>query len=366
MRVLIVINSVGRGGAEKLIVRTLPLMKNKGVDVSLLVLKNKESHSSHIQELESMNIPVIDLGLSSVYNPLGVIKLSRFIKQHNFDCIHVHLFPSSYWASLAYRLSGSKSKLIFTEHSTENNRRGKWYFRFIEQFIYNAYSKVIAITEEVKSNLFDWLGDSFKNKVICINNGVDLDTIIQTKGYLRNELSDLLNLPEDAKVIMMAASFRHPKRQDLLIEALSLLPSDYYLVLAGEGDRMQLCRELVSQLSLEDRVKFIGFRDDVNKLMQSVDFNILYSDYEGMSGVTLEALASRRPFLGSDVNGIKDIVPSADFVFQTKESLVEKILLHEHNEEYSDEMISRGFEFSKKFDIKTMVSDYLSVYENVN
>jgi len=363
-RLLVIVNSLGTGGAEKLLVNTLPLMKNFNFDIHVVVLTNNVSHTSYLEIFRNNGIPVTDLGLKSVYNPSSIFQLAKIMRIGAYDCIHAHLFPTSYWVAIAHRISRTKAKLFFTEHSNDNKRRNKSIYRPLERWIYKTYEKIIAITQEVQQGLTTWLGKEYESKIICIHNGVDVEVMSNTVPYEKSVLQYEFQLPSNACTILMAASFRYPKRQDLLIEALAVLPDHYYLLLAGEGELMDACKVKSQSLLLEDRVKFLGFRDDVNKLMKTVDINILNSDYEGMSGVTLESLAAGRPFLGSEVNGIKDIVPSNEYTFHDKASLIAKIMKHETNKEWSEKLTYQGITYANNFDLSIMVRKYIQVYND--
>ena len=119
----------------------------------------------------------------------------------------------------------------------------------------------------------------------------------------------------------MISAFRPQKDHPTLIRALSMLPEEYRLFLAGgsetDEDRKYLndCRQLVSELGLDDRVCFLGVRSDVPQLLAASDVVVLSTAYEGMSLSLLEAMAAGRPLIASDVPGVHDLVSSAGLLF---------------------------------------------------
>ncbi|MBO5708096.1 MAG: glycosyltransferase, partial [Bacteroidales bacterium] len=118
MKVLHIIPSMEIGGAQRLLSDLLPLQM-KQADVTLLVFKSV--NNALVDKLVEAGVKVISLEVNNVYNPLIIFKLKKYIK--GYDVVHVHLFPALYWVAFA---SGSiEGKLIFTEHSTSNSRRGK-------------------------------------------------------------------------------------------------------------------------------------------------------------------------------------------------------------------------------------------------
>ena len=98
--------------------------------------------------------------------------------------------------------------------------------------------------------------------------------------------------------------------------------------------------------------------------MRKVDLNVLSTNYEGLPGAALEALASGKPFIGSDVAGVNNIVPDNRFLFPAKnpEKLAQKIKEITENKKLASEMVTTAIEHVKKFDIRLMVENYLKSY----
>ena len=173
MKVLHVINSLATGGAEKLLVDTLPFYRQRGLQIDLLVL-NGTTHpfTERLNELNCCTI--FSLGKGSVYNPLNILKLIPYLKK--YDLIHVHLFPAQYWVVLAKLISFSKTKLVFTEHNTSNRRIKNSLFCLIDRYSYRLYYKIICITNEIKSILINHTGLPF-DRFRVIENGINLQNI---------------------------------------------------------------------------------------------------------------------------------------------------------------------------------------------
>ena len=122
MKILHLINDLSSGGAESLLKEIVPLQK-KYDDISILTLSNEISVFD--EELKKNKVNIINTKFTNnVYNPLQIFEIYKHIKE--YDIIHVHLFPSFYWAALANLIIlKNKTKLIVTEHNTSNNRRDK-------------------------------------------------------------------------------------------------------------------------------------------------------------------------------------------------------------------------------------------------
>lgn len=361
MKVLHIINSLATGGAEKLIIETLPLYAKQGLKVDLLLL-NGAAHP-FLDELASKKCcGIFNLGTSSVYNPVNIFKIIPYLKK--YDLVHVHLFPAQYWVVLAKLLSFSKTKLIFTEHNTTNRRLENPIFRFIDKWIYQFYAGVIAITSEIKTLLLKHtaLPDA---RFTVIENGVNLSAIQDATALPKTELSS--SIRESDTVIIQIAAFREQKDQKTLINVMQLLPDFYKLILVGVGPVKIECENLVTELGLQNRVVFLGSRMDVPALLKTADMVVLSSKYEGLSLSSIEGMASGKPFLASDVPGLTDVVKGAGILFPQgdENQLAHEIKLLSENAEYYEKVAKACQKRAADYDISKMVDEHISLYQSL-
>jgi len=297
MKILHVINSMGSGGAEKLLSDYLIHSKDDENKNILLLLSNKKNRFLNILEKHSINTIVSEK--SSLYNPLHLISLYRTVKMQSPDIIHVHLFPAIYYVALI-SIFFPQVKFVMTEHSTTNRRRSIAILRPIERFIYSRFHKIIAVSDTAKESLSNWIIDD-KNIDVIIN-GIDLDKFINSKEIdLRSEL----NLGIDTKLLVMVARFSPAKDHETLLKALSMLPEEYHLLLVGEGPTKKTVYQLSKKLNIDHRIKFMGFRDNVAETIKSSDIAILSTHYEGLPISAIEAIATGTPLIYSSVPGLK-------------------------------------------------------------
>jgi glycosyltransferase involved in cell wall biosynthesis len=365
-KLLVVINSLEKGGAERLLVSSLPVLKKLNIDIEVLLLNAGNSVPSFISLLEESAIVIHDLKLSNIYNPIAILKIKRFLSNYKYDIVHVHLFPSLYWVSLASWFLNSKPILIYTEHSTSNKRRQYGYLRLLERVIYKNYEKIIAITDKVRENLSIWLKNN--ENIVVIHNGVDISNIDRSKKIDREAICFELGIPKESLLILMTAAFRTPKDQISVVKACQIWGSNYHLLFAGDGELRKATDESVKRLNLSTRIHFLGFRSDTYSLMKSVDLNILSSNYEGMSGVTLESLASGIPFLGSNVDGIRELVPNSGFLFDKGSStdIAKKVGAILSDPALYHTMSIQGISQAAKYSLDAMADTYCALYESLH
>jgi len=358
MRCLLVINSLGSGGAEKLVVDTLIEYEKKGLKTDLFLLNCSKTH--FYEKLTTRtNIEIISASNYSVYNPIHIYRLLWVIPK--YDVIHVHLFPALYWVGLAKILSFSRKPFIYTEHNTSNRRRNIKFIKFLDTIIYKQYTSIITISNSVDKNLREYLGRRFGN-IKKIYNGIDLDEIKQASAYSKCEL----NLDVNKLYILQVASFTPQKDQETLIRCIPLLDNSFHLLLVGDGPTKDKCMVLVKDLNIEHRVQFLGIRKDVPRLLKTVDFIVLASHFEGLSLASVEGLASGKPFLASDVPGLREVVIDAGLLFPDGDytKLAGLINLLFKDKEFYEQTVKNCINRAKQFDIKIMLNQYIDVYRN--
>lgn len=360
MKVLHIINNLSIGGAEKLLIESIPLYSKSQHAFDVVVL-NGEKTPFLDQLKETKSGKIYSLGNYSVYNPLMIFKIIPFLKK--YDIIHVHLFPSLYWVALAKIISFSSTKLIYTEHSTSNRRRDSILFSLIDKIVYKQYEFVVAITDEVLLNLTKHLNCTNNNKFQVIQNGLNLEEIKNANPYEKN----LFFADKEVKILIQVARFSEPKDQKTVINAVALLPKNFKLILVGDGPLKSEAEILVSELNLQNSVLFLGVRTDVLSLLKTADFIILSSKYEGLSLSCIEGMASGKPFIASNVPGLKEVVEGSGLLFETGDftMLSNQIKMLADNKKYYSEIADSCLHKAKQYDIFNMITQYIKLYESL-
>jgi glycosyltransferase involved in cell wall biosynthesis len=360
MKILHIITSLRLGGAEKLLSETLPLMKNTyKLNVDILII---EDDGTFLKEALIENGIKI-LTLKSKGKISNFFEILKHIK--NYDIIHSHLFLGVYFVALSKYFIKDKI-LIMTEHSTHNKRRNKKYFKNIEKTIYLKYDKVISISQEVENNLKNWLNypNMISNdKFILIENGINLKKYLLSTGYKKTVF-----FTADTFLLAMVGSFSNAKDQATIIKSLKYLPTNINLLLIGEGPNKKSLELLATQLLVEDRVIFTGLRNDVEKILKTIDVSIVSSNWEGFGLVAVEAMASRKPVIASNVDGLKQIVSGSGIIFEkgNDKELANKILELINDNNYYHKISEQCYLKSKHYSIDNMVESYCLIYAELN
>ena len=359
MRILHVITMLDIGGAERLMVDLLPLLRNKGHDVDLLLLDGVETLFK--EEIKQKGIRVFELSrgtdvddLSNVYSPWNIFKIRKYIG--DYDIIHTHNTASQFFVPLSRIMTSSKTILVTTEHNSTNRRRDIWWFKPIDKWMYTKYNAIVCISDQTKNNLEQYLGRN--DGIVTIYNGVNVQRFIQPlKDISRN----------DSFIITMVAAFRDQKDHETVIRAMRSLPSNYHLqfVGGGETDRVNTLKKMCYELGLDNRIDFMGKRRDVPEIMKNSDITVLSSHWEGFGLVAVESMAAGRPLIATDVGGLREVVIGAGLLFPhgDYEDLAKKIQELCNNPDLYRRVASRCQERARQYDISAMVDGYDNLYK---
>jgi len=364
MKVLQIINSHAEsaGGAEKLATQLHRGALEKGMDSTLVCLSRAPSNPRE---------GIFSLGFRSAYHPMAFFRLVRFLRRRRFrdaDVIHVHLFPAQLLFVLAARFLRLRATFITTEHNTFNRRRTLPGAKWIDRFTYANYRVIVCISDGTLQTMKQWLPETAP-KLRTIWNGINLSPYahIPRPGASRPDSS-----PE---IIILSASRLTPqKNHSAALRAMKLLSErqgkQFRFWIAGRGELEGALKAQTRELGLEDRVEFLGFRDDLPDLLARADVFLSVSLWEGFGLSIVEAMAAGLPVVVSDVPGAAEVVgrdtgcglfadPSSpgDIAARLEELLEDAPL--------RAQMGARSRSRAALFDLQRMIDEYAQLYQEV-
>ena len=349
MKIIHIISSLNIGGAERLISDMLPLMKIRGVEISILVYKR--IYNQFEEQLSNGGIKIINLDYKSFFHPLIIFSLIK--KMRGYDIAHVHLFPALYQAAIAGLFLNTK--LIYTEHSSSNKRRKHPILKYLERWVYGRYKFVACVSDLTKKNVIDWVG-GLNDRFIIVSNGINL------KAF-----SVDIEEKEHPFTIIMISRFREPKDQPTVIKAMSYINQEIHLIFVGDGETRTSCEELTRQIGVKERVHFVGKQENVAHWIAKANVGVLSSKWEGLPLTIVEMMAGGLPVVASDAEGIRQVVGDAGLMFGVGDykqlaSIINK--LYEDNQLYNC-TAQKCHQRAALYDINQTVDQYLNLYHQV-
>jgi glycosyltransferase involved in cell wall biosynthesis len=150
-----------------------------------------------------------------------------------------------------------------------------------------------------------------KSRKILIKKGVDKDKIFILPNVINMKDYSCDSTVDKKYDISFIGRLTYVKRLDVFFRVISevvkVIPG-IKVAMIGEGEDLEKCKALVKELSLENNIEFLGYRKDINQLINKSKISLLTSESEGMPSVIIESMACGVPVISSDVGDIGDII----------------------------------------------------------
>ena len=221
-------------------------------------------------------------------------EMKKILKDGKYKIVQSHINALSVFSLGAAKKAGVPVRIAHS-HSTTNKK--EWKKNLVKTFL-KLFSKIyatdyFACTEHAGRWLFG--NKEFdKGNVYVLNNAIDLDKF-KFDGNIRNIRRSELKIDENTLVIGHIGRFVAQKNHTFLIDVFNEVHKENnntILLLIGQGPLQEEIKKKVKRLGLEDSVKFLGQREDVNELYQAMDIFLFPSLYEGLGLVLIEAQTS--------------------------------------------------------------------------
>jgi len=233
-----------------------------------------------------------------LFFPLDLCYLVYVLLRERIDILHAHQRYPAFLGSLVSPML--RRKLLVTVHNAFPDKAG-----------FSLWGDhMIAVSHGVEL----WLIDSChqdRERITVVHNG-----IAPPRSWAAAELDSLrdeFSIPRNSLVLFSVGRLSEQKNHASMLRILSKINcQDWIFLLAGEGEMRQELEDQAIQLGIENKVKFLGFRQDVDGLMQLADIFIMTSAWEGLPYVLVEAMASGLPAIVTNVGGVAEAVIDGD------------------------------------------------------
>ncbi len=248
-------------------------------------------------------------------------ELKRVLKEGQYKIVHSHINALSVF-SLCAAKSAKIPVRIAHSHSTSNKK--EWKKTLLKNML-RPFSKLFATDYFCCSELAGrWLfGNKTydQGKVYLLNNAIDVDKFKYNEKVRKTKRKEL-NIKDNEIVIGHIGRFVKQKNHEFLIDIFNEIHKqnkNTILLLAGDGPLKEEIENKVKELELDKFVKFLGQRNDANKLYQVMDAFVLPSLYEGLPVVGVEAQAAGLPcFFSTDMTKETKVLDTTEFIELTE------------------------------------------------
>ena len=305
VRVLFVAGNFVAGGAERHLLEMWRRLDRGRFEVEIACFR---SEGQFLAEVEALGLPIHDLQIGRrIYDLSGLrgfVRLLSRVQSFRPHVIHGYLFGPNLFAAVAGRLAGVPAVVVAKRNidAFETPRQVA-----MERFAHRLATHVTAVSAAVGDTVVD-LGVP-RERVTVIENGVDA---ARFEGVVADRESLSAN---GAPVIGSVGCLAARKDYGTLLAALAELQRrgrDFNAALVGDGPDRAMLEARSRELGLEGRVRFLGERSDVERLLKAMDVFVLSSREEGIPNALLEAMAAGRPSVVTDVGGNKEVLTDGD------------------------------------------------------
>ncbi len=307
MKVVHIIKATRISGAERHLLILLPALKAHGVDVSLILLEDPtQPVDEMIAALTQTGVPVQRIPIYRHSDVRVIGRIRRALAELHPDIVHTHLIHADLYGTLAAKLAGARA-IISSRHNDDQFRR-LWPVRTLHRFYWGTVSGGIAISQAIRRFCIEVEGAS-PDKITTIYYGLPLQVVDRKQA--RPALLGELKLPSDTPLIGMVCRLIEQKGVIYGLRAFARIAPQFpnaHLVIAGDGAHRSTLESEAQRLGVRDRVHFLGWRSDSNRLMAALDLLLMPSLWEGFGLVMLEAMAQTVPIIGSAVSAIPEVI----------------------------------------------------------
>jgi glycosyltransferase involved in cell wall biosynthesis len=367
MKVLHIQKVAGIGGSERHLLSLLPALANAGLDVRMLIAATDEA-DRFSDALQARDIPLRMVPAGPHLNPALATALAREIRSFRPDIVHTHLVHADIHGQLA--MAAGRAVRVSSVHSTDAFYR-RQPFRTGARLAGHRAGAVIAISDHVRGFLED-LRLVPADRVRVVHYGIDASGWRLDESERRRARAQL-GLRSAEVAVGMAARLIPGKGHSLLLEAVAEARRAHpqlRLLVAGRGPlRVELERE--AERIAPGAVAFFGFVEDVKAFINACDvlaFPTQPALGEGFGLAALEAMASGRPVVATDVASLPELVSDGETGFlvapRSVEALTAALASLASDGDLRERLGARGQERARTtFSLERMVERTLAVYQ---
>ncbi len=239
-------------------------------------------------------------------NAIAEHQLRKLLKTVSFDAIHCHTpVGGIYGRKVAAALH---IPVIYTAHGFHFYQGAplhNWLLYYpVEKYLSKKTDVLITINSEDYERATRHL---YAKETVRIP-GIGLQAgKYQTPRFSREVMRESLDLPLNATLLISVGELNRNKNHRVILQAMARLPQlPLYYILCGQGSEKAFLQELAAQLHLSDRVRILGYRQDICDLLHASDIFCFPSKREGLGMAALEAMEAGLPLVTSNVHGIRD------------------------------------------------------------
>jgi glycosyltransferase involved in cell wall biosynthesis len=313
-KIMFFLPTLGGGGAERTVIQLANNLVQQGRDVDVVVCDLTGEKAKLLPEVDAQ-IQLIDLNCGRVSN--AIMPLKKLLQAIAYDAVVATQTHSNIICALAKRLAKSQSKLILREVSTPSKNMKltglkKFVFNRLVNWTYTAADQIVCVSHGVLEDFRGYYGYQDENLSTIYNPVIDSSYLQKLKAPVQHRF-----FSAGHQVVLAVGRLTEAKNFGLLIRAFYDLHQQHpetRLIILGEGELRREFEALIAELNLTDVVDLPGFDPNPYAYFKYASLFVLSSNWEGLPGVLIQALASKVKVVSTDCpSGPREILAEGQF-----------------------------------------------------
>lgn len=361
-------------GVQRVMVDFLIRLDRKKYEIYVICSGEGDlTHALEKHNISFITIPELRREINAYYDLIVFIKLFRIFKKFKFKIVHTHSSKPGFLGRLAARLAGVPI-IIHTVHGFAfhqfSSKINVQIFKLFERIAGTVSDKIILLNDiDLGYAIYNKIGKH--RKLVKISNGVFLDQFDVEISIQKKKMELSIN-QRDFVVGFVGRLWEQKAPQDFIAMipvVINKIPNVTFIII-GDGHLKNPLIDLAKKLSIQDKIKFLGWRNDVPEIVKIIDVFVQTSLWEGLSLSILEAMACSKPIIATNIKGNNELIIDGFNGFlippQNPKIFGEKVLTLLYNQKLSWQMGQNSYQRVKEnFRIEDSFSKINSLYEKL-
>ena len=349
----------------------LQLFKEQGYEVHVATNGNEEIPYCDVKHVVSF-----ERSPFKINNIKAIKQMKKIIEKEKFDIIHCHTPMGGVVTRIASIKSRKKygTRVIYTAHGFHFFKGApliNWLMFYpVEKWLSKYTDTLITINQE-DYNLAKRKFKKCKNIEFVHGVGVDISKFKKklTEEEKKEKRKELGISNEDI-VFSYVAELNKNKNQILLINTIDDLRKkipNTKLLLIGSGNLFDEYNKIVKEKKMENNVKLLGKRDDINELLSITDIYLASSKREGLPINIIEAIYKEIPIIATDNRGHKELIKISDnfYIANNKNEIIDKVFMNIENRKRTNDLLTKEKNNIQSYELKSVIEEMSIIYDKI-